>query len=102
MKKKVRDSERFSVITQDMEHCYNCGAFGKTELHEIFFGARRGTSKVYGMVVPLCRGCHQGNDGVHGKNGKELDTWLKKKGQEVFERVYPDEDFLAIFGKRYL
>lgn len=109
-KDRVRDSERFSVMTDDFNHCYICGKYGKTkgvpdflklDLHEIFFGSNREKSKHYGLVVPLCHeGCHQGSEGVHFN--RELDLALKRKGQEEFERLYPGEDFLGVFGRNYL
>lgn len=100
MKKKIPDSQRFSIITDDLRRCYVCGAFAGIELHEIFFGShRRERSKEYGLVVPLCDICHRGTNGVHGKNGKELNMKLKAIGQTAFENHYPDLDFITIFGK---
>lgn len=109
-KERVKDSERFSVMTNDFNHCYICGNFGKIknvpdvlklDLHEIFFAGNREKSKYYGLVVPLCHEkCHQGSNGVH--SNRELDLALKRRGQEEFERLYPGEDFLEVFGRNYL
>lgn len=106
----MKDSDRFSVMTDDFNHCFICGKYGKLkdvpielklDLHEIFFAANREKSKRYGLVVPLCHErCHQGSKGVHFN--RELDLELKRRGQEVFERLYPGEDFLKVFGRNYL
>jgi hypothetical protein len=42
---------------------------------------------------------HRGTNGVHGKNGHELDIRLKQLGQEVFNN---DPKFIKIFGRNYL
>lgn len=97
----MKDCERFSWIADDMTKCIVCGSHYGIEYHEIFFGSKRNLSIKYGMVVPLCAECHRGTNGVHGKNGHELDTDLKRKGQFVFEKVYPDLKFIKIFGKNY-
>lgn len=99
-RKKIPDSQRFSIITNDLLRCYVCGAFTGIELHEIFFGSgRRDLSKVYGLVVPLCEQCHRGTNGVHGKNGHELDLQLKAIGEAAFESHYPESNFIKVFGR---
>ena len=40
------------------------------------------------------------NYGVHFN--KRLDNKLKKWGQKKFEEMYPDLNFLEIFGRNYL
>lgn len=40
------------------------------------------------------------NDGVHFN--RELDFNLKKLCQKKFEEVYPELEFLKIFGRNYL
>ena len=52
------------------------------------------------MVVGLCYHHHRGNKGVHFN--RELDLELKKMAQRRFNEIYPDSDFLAVFGKNYL
>lgn len=95
--------KRYSII-HDMTCCYRCGATHNLHKHEIFFGtSNRQLSIKYGLVVALCGYDHnQSNVGVHGKNGREFDLYLKKVGQEAFEREYPDLNFREIFGKNYI
>ena len=89
-----------SIMQDDTEYCYFCGRYG-TEIHHIFFGtANRKLSDKYGLTVGLCYNHHRGNKGVH--HNRELDLMIKRKAQERFIEVYPESDFLAVFGKNYL
>lgn len=99
-RKKIPDSKRFSIITEDLHRCVECGAISGIMLHEIFFGrVKRDLSKEFGLVIPLCYKCHQGTNGIHGKNGHALDMKWKARGQAAFEAHYPELDFIKIFGK---
>lgn len=84
-----------------MTKCYVCGRYG-TEVHHIFFGtANRKVSDRYGYVVPLCAGCHRGNNGVH--HNRELDLILKTEAELDFLAHFGTvEDFRRIFGKSWL
>lgn len=96
MKRNIKTLEykRFSIITDDLEHCYICG--GKKEhLHEVIFGKNRVNSMIYGLVIPVCSKCH---DYIH--NNIKLDNELKVLAQTKFEETY-EEDFLSIFHKNY-
>lgn len=90
------EKNRFSILTKDLEHCYICKA-KKQDLHEIFGGKNRQTSMRYGLVIPLCRKCH---------NLIENDETLKEKwhkvAQKEFKKHYKSENFVQIFGKNYL
>lgn len=90
---------RFSILTNDMNHCFICGAI-KHSIHEIYFGKNRVNSMKWGCCVPLCLNHHTGNDGVH--HNPTLDNKLKKMCQLKFNEVYPDTDFLSIFLKNYI
>jgi hypothetical protein len=90
-----------SILQEDTDYCFVCGRYG-TEIHHIFFGtANRKLSDKYGLVVGLCYNHHRGRLGVHNGN-RELDLMLKQIGQTRFNNVYPDEEFLAVFGKNFL
>ena len=84
------------------EGCYICG-YPYTEVHHIFYGTgNRKLSDEYGLTVRLCARHHRDyRDGVHGCN-KELDYYLRRKGQEAFKEAYPDLDFIKLFGSNYL
>lgn len=94
--------KRFSILTNRLDKCYFCGSTQDVEKHEIFFGVKnRENSITYGLVVPLCFEHHRGTRGVHGRDGAELNKWLKDRGQKAFITVYPELDFFKIFGKNY-
>lgn len=106
-----------SILTTDMKHCYVCkrhypksgscelgfiSPVSRCEVHHIFFGAYRKLSTEYGLIVPLCYEHHQGTNGVHGKNGHELDISLKVEAQKKFEELYGHEEWMRRFGRNYL
>lgn len=89
-------------IIQKEKRCIVCHN-PNTEEHHIFFGtANRKLSEKYGLKVYLCSKHHTGTRGVHGKNGKELDTYLKQLAQSRFEEKESREKFRQIFGISYL
>ena len=57
------EKNRFSIITKDLEHCYLCIKQGimdipKDDFHELCEGKNRQVSMKYGLVIPICRKCH--------------------------------------------
>ena len=90
---------RFSILTNDLKHCYICGK-PKNSIHEIYFGKNRVNSMIYGCCVPLCFNHHTGAQGVH--NNSKLDIMLKEVCQIKFMEVYPTIPFIDIFHKNYL
>lgn len=92
------EKDRFSILTNDLNHCYICRK-PKEDLHEIFIGSKRLISIKYGLVLPLCRLHHSE---MHNNSEMHL-KWLKK-GQLVFMKHYNKtaDEFRAIFGKNYL
>ena len=96
------EKERFSLFTDDLEHCIICGK-SPINKHEIFFGsANRQKSMKYGLVIPLCTAEHHNQiecKGIHFN--KELRNEWHIKGQLKFEEVYSDLEFLEIFGENY-
>lgn len=90
-----------SIISNERE-CLVCGTTLNLHRHHIFFGtANRKKSEKYGCWCYLCYYHHNGsNEGVHFN--KSLDDGLKQMTQKRFMEVYPDLDFLEIFGKNYI
>lgn len=97
------ERERFSLFTDDLDHCIICGK-SPINKHEIFFGAKnRQKSIQYGLVIPLCTAEHHNQVGCTGIHfDKALREKWQIKGQKKFQEVYPDLDFLEIFGKNYI
>ena len=91
------ERNRYSVFTDDLEHCIICKR-KKNHLHEIFFGSNRKKSMQYGFVIPLCSTCHSE---MH--INKEWQEYWHVKGQEYWERfIGSREEFIEVFGKSYL
>jgi hypothetical protein len=100
-KKQLKsEKERYSIFTKDLDHCYLCKLYSNKEvprddLHEIFNGARRQTSKKYGLVLPLCRHCHE--------DLELINNW-KLIGQKETMKYYNwnKQDFIDIFKISFL
>lgn len=92
------ERNRFSILTNDLDHCIICG-LKKDNLHEIYQGRNRSNSMRYGLVLPLCLYHHKL---IHSDiNLKEL---YHKLGQKKFMEYYhkSKEDFRKIFYRNYL
>ena len=90
------EKNRFSIVTNDLERCYICKA-KKNDLHEIFGGSNRQASMRYGLVIPVCRKCHE-----IVTNDKALQDKLHKVAQKEFKKHYKTKNFVQIFGKNYI
>lgn len=89
-----------SIISTN-EKCFMCGSTRWLECHHLFGGANRKKSTQYGLMVYLCKWCHnEPPNGVHHNKAKM--DWLRAEGQKRFEEEYPELDFLKVFGKNYL
>lgn len=90
------EKNRFSIVTTDLEHCYLCKN-KKEDLHEMIEGKNRQVSMKYGLVIPICRKCHE-----IVTNDKTLQDKLHKVAQKEFKKHYKTENFIQIFGENYL
>ena len=93
-----------SILQGDKKECYITGQTNNLHLHHIYGGTgRRKISDENGFVVYLAGWLHnQSNEGVHGKNGHELDLMLKQHCQRKYEETHSREEFIALIGKNYL
>lgn len=91
------ERDRFSVFTDDLEHCILCGK-KKNDLHEVFGGRNRLNSIKFNLVIPLCRECHSLN-----QNNPFFNEHWHKIGQEYFEcNIGTRDEFLKVFRRNYL
>lgn len=90
------EKNRYSILTNDLNHCYICKK-PKQHLHEIYYGKNRINSMKYGCVVPLCFRCH---NRIH--HDCTVDIQLKNKCENKFKEIYPDINFLDIFHRTYI
>ena len=93
-----------SIIQDDLKYCYLTGRTDNLQKHHIYFGPKlRKISDKYGFWVWLTGHYHnQSNEGVHGKDGHELDMRLKRVCQRKFEETHSRDEFISIIGKNYL
>lgn len=83
--------------------CFICNRYESDylhiEMHHIFEGrGRRQISDRYGLIVPLCRDCH---DRAH--TDAELAQMLHEVGQKKAEADgMTREQFIYLFGRNYL
>ena len=92
------ENSRYSIITNDLKHCYICTQKGlkdipKDDLHEVYGGSNRKRSIENGLVVPLCRKCHQ---------DYRILKFLQRYVQKEYEKRHTREDFIKLIGKNYL
>lgn len=91
------EKNRYSIITKKVDICYICKQNKKEDWHELIEGKNRQVSMKYGLVIPICRKCHE-----LVTNDKSLQEKLHQVGQKVFEKHYKTENFIKVFGKNYL
>ena len=89
-------------IVQKNKECFVCKSGINLHEHHIFFGmANRKLSEKYGLKVWLCGRHHNlSNEGIHFNS--ELDRYVKRIGQQAFEKTHTRQEFMQIFGKSYL
>lgn len=85
------------MVNQDFIPCYRCGR-PATDRHHVFGGNHnRHMSEKYGLVVYLCRDCHN----LAHRHGV-FDRHLRQTFQRKFEAIYGHEKWMAEFGRSYL
>lgn len=89
-------------ILQDSKECIVCHKQYGLHYHHCFFGKNRKNSDDNGFTCWLCYEHHEGTYGVHGREGKPLDTWLKRLCQAKYEETHTRTEFREIIGKSFL
>lgn len=85
-----------SIITDDLEHCIECG-YAAEDCHHCLEGPDKVWSEKYKLMVPMCHMCH-----MELHNNQEINLYYKRLAQEAFEKKYPGEQFNKIFRRNYL
>ena len=96
-KLKKLERNRFSLFTNDHDHCMICHSTYQLTWHEIFGGRNRTNSMRYGLCLKICLKCHETL-----QNDANFNEIWHKKGQVMFNNTYPDLDFKNIFHINYL
>jgi len=90
----------YTILADNFESCMMCGSHQWIERHHVMPASNRKKSEKYGLIAPLCHYCH--NEPPHGiHHNRENDRKLRAMAQLKFEEVYPNEDWLRIFGKNF-
>ena len=88
-------------IVSNERRCLICHATHRIRTHNVFYGdGIEKLSEKYGCWCYLCVRHHNSEVGAHFNTA--LDRKLKEHTQRRFNEVYPELDFLQIFGKNYL
>lgn len=88
-------------IMQENKECYITKSTLNLHKHHIFGAANRNNSEKYGLWIWLKADWHNMADyGIHFN--KPLREKIQKEAQQRFNEVYPDLNFLKIFGRNYL
>lgn len=94
--------KRYSIITNDLTKCIECGRTN-VNLHEVWFGsANRKLSIEDGLVIPLCQYYHHNQfncTGIHFDN--KLNRKWKRIAQITWMEYYnkTEEDFRERYGR---
>lgn len=96
------EKKRFSILTNDLEHCYTCKKLyeievKKDDIHEIFKGRNRIRSIKNGFCVPLCWKCHKRTE-----DDIEFLRKLQKECQIEYMKTHSKQEFLNIIDKSYI
>ena len=86
---KELERNRFSILTNDTQHCYHCNGTYNLTWHELFEGRNRQLSMKYGCCIRLCLRCH--------RKLQSNDLKYKILCKQKFNEVYPNLDFVSIF-----
>ena len=97
-KQSKLERNRFSILTNDLDHCIICKA-KKEHFHEVFYGRNRLNSIKYGLVIPLCCSCH-----TEMHRNKEWQEYWHIVAQKRFIEYYRKsiDEFIEIFKINYL
>lgn len=91
----------WSVLTDDLEHCYVTGS-PNIAIHHVFNGPNRKLSEKYGFLIPLRPDWHNMTSYSIHMNEK-FDCQIKRIAQRYYEEHYGDRKrFIQEFGKSYL
>jgi len=97
----LNTKNRFSIFTDDLEHCYYTKK-PHPHIHHIFFGPNRNLAEEDGFIIPLAPELHNMSyGGVHYKRSWDLD--LKQRCQRYWEEhMGTREEFISRYGRGYL
>lgn len=98
------DEMRKPSIMQDEKVCFLTGATENLDCHHIYHGwGNRRISDENGLWVWLAHDWHIADSENHTPhNDTDVDLYLKKECQKVFEKTHSREEFISLVGRNYL
>lgn len=88
----------YSILTEDLDHCYVCGR-DRQQFHHCIGSAYRKKSEKYGLIIPICEQCHRE---VHDSPNQELNRKLKADAEAKFLMTYSFETWMREFHKNFM
>lgn len=85
-----------SIITDDLEHCIECGRKAE-HVHHVCEGSDKRWSEYFKLMIPMCAMCH-----MELHSNQEMNEWYKRLAQEKFMETYPGESWRTYFRRNYL
>ncbi len=102
----LTSKQRHEIVAERSQGlCELCYSPHMVQHHHIIHGkGKRKQCETVHSLIALCWGCHYGNKGIHGKDGKVLDTKLKQDLQRKYEELGLKGEELQYWlgGKFYL
>lgn len=100
MNKQIVDT----VLERSKGLCEVCQRPGQ-HLHHIIHGnGKRKQCETIESVINLCKECHQGTKGVHGRDGRKLDLLLKQRLEKTYRDMGLSEEEIRYWmgGRLYV
>ena len=94
-KQQKLEKSRYSILTNDLKHCYICGK-PKDSIHEIYKGSNRTISMKNGFCVPLCDNCHKRTE-----TDIKFYRYLQKICREKYLESNTVQDFVKKVGRTF-
>ena len=94
----MKKGYEFSLMTDDLEHCYICGSKA-IQYHHIFNASARGKATEDHLWIPVCFNCHVK---IHNERSQRLNYSLKRDGQLKYEETHTHQEYMDRYGKNYL
>ena len=92
---------RFSVLTDDLEHCIVTGS-SRVEIHHVFNGPDHDMSEKYGFLIPLRPDWHNGSPYSIHMDQKFDEEWKRYAQKYYEEHIGSREEFRREFRQSYL
>lgn len=94
----MKKGYEFSLMTDDLEHCYICKKKA-VQYHHIFNASARNKCTEDHLWIPVCFDCHVM---IHNERSQRTNYNLKRDAQLVYEETHTHQEYMDRYGKNYL